>query len=65
MGDSLVNAVIEWAREQQASKLILAVLERSARALALCRRHPDVGANPCTSSEAERKMALSLLQAVR
>ena len=67
IGDSLVNGVIEWAREQQASKVILAVLEGNLRALALYRRHGfiDVGANPCTNSEAERKMALSLLQAVR
>ena len=67
IGDSLVNAVIEWAREQQASKVILAVLEGNLRALALYRRHGfiDVGANPSTNSEAERKMALSLLQAVR
>jgi ribosomal protein S18 acetylase RimI-like enzyme len=63
----LVNAVIESAREQQASKVIVAVLEGNARALALYRRPGfiDVGANPCTSSEAERKMALSPLQAVR
>lgn len=69
IGDSLVNAVIEWACEQQASKVILAVFEGNESALALYRRHGfvDVGANAGASSEAatERKMALSLLQAVR
>jgi ribosomal protein S18 acetylase RimI-like enzyme len=69
IGDSLVNAVIEWAREQQASKVILAVFEGNERAFALYRRHGciDLGARTGTSSEVapERKMALSLLQAVR
>ena len=69
VGDSLVNAILEWAREQQASRVALAVFEGNEPALALYRRHGfiDVGANAGSSSEAatERKMALSLLQAVR
>src|SRR5262249_11940928 len=39
VGDALVNAVIEWAREQQASTVALGVLEGNERAVAFYRRH--------------------------
>jgi ribosomal protein S18 acetylase RimI-like enzyme len=64
IGDSLVNAVIEWAREQRASMVALAVFEGNERALALYRRHGfiDAGAAPGAGSgtAAERKMVRSL-----
>jgi len=60
VGDLLVNAVMEWAREQQASKVVLAVFEGNERALALYRRHGfvDAGAIVVTSSRTavERNM---------
>jgi ribosomal protein S18 acetylase RimI-like enzyme len=69
VGDALVNAVIEWAREQQASRVALAVFEGNERALALYRRHGfiDVGAIAGTSfgTVTERKMVRGLLQDVR
>jgi ribosomal protein S18 acetylase RimI-like enzyme len=48
IGDSLVHAVIQWAREQQASKVALAVFETNERALALYSRHGfvPIGAGP-------------------
>jgi ribosomal protein S18 acetylase RimI-like enzyme len=60
VGDSLVTAVCEWAREQQGSKVILAVFGGNEHALAFYRRNGfiDTGA---TSSAAERQMARSLL----
>jgi ribosomal protein S18 acetylase RimI-like enzyme len=64
VGDSLVNAVIVWARELQASRVALAVCEGNERALALYRRHGfmDVGAAPGTSSGTanERKLVRAL-----
>jgi len=52
-GDALVNAVIEWAREQQASSVVLGVLEGNERAVAFYRRHGfiPVGANVGTVTE--------------
>jgi L-amino acid N-acyltransferase YncA len=68
VGDSLVNAVIEWAREQEASRVTLAVSEGNECALALYRRHGfiDAGATGRTSADSatERKTVRSLLQAV-
>ena len=69
VGDALVNAIIQWAREQQASTVGLAVFEGNERALALYRRHGfiDVGAVAGTSrgTVTERKMIRGLLQDVR
>lgn len=60
VGDFLVHAVIEWAREQQACCVALAVYESNERALRLYRRHGfvDTGAIPGAESEipAERNM---------
>lgn len=66
IGELLVNAVVAWAREQQAARVALAVFEGNDRALALYRRHGfvDVGAvsAPATRSGIgpERKMELPL-----
>jgi ribosomal protein S18 acetylase RimI-like enzyme len=64
VGDTLVNAVIAWARDQQASRVALAVFESNERALALYRRHGfvDVGAAPGASAgiATERKMVRAL-----
>ena len=60
VGDALVNSVIAWAREQQASRVALAVFKGNERAAALYRRHGfmEVGTAPATSPEiaSERKM---------
>ncbi len=44
VGDSLVTAVIEWARGQRAARIALAVVESNERAVALYRRHRFVDA---------------------
>ena len=38
-GDSLVDAIVEWAREQCAARVVLAVFQINEHALALYRRH--------------------------
>lgn len=64
VGDSLVNAVIDWAREQRASRVDLAVFDSNERALVLYRRHGFVyvGANAdaTVGSATERKMVYFL-----
>jgi GNAT superfamily N-acetyltransferase len=69
VGDALAYAIIEWAREQQASRVALALFEGNERALALYRRHGsiDVGtvAGTCCGTVTERKVARGLLQDVR
>ncbi len=64
VGDSLVAAVIEWARGQRAAKVALAVVESNEHAVALYRRHRfvDAGAIDCTGSgiASERQMVLEL-----
>lgn len=66
VGDSLVNAVIEWARQQRASRISLAVFENNEHALALYRRHGfiDVGAIVSSSfaAETERQLVRDLLR---
>ena len=63
VGDALVEGVIEWACEQQALRVVLAVFESNKRALALYRRDGfmDVGA---MAGATERKM-VRLLQGCR
>jgi ribosomal protein S18 acetylase RimI-like enzyme len=53
VSDALAKAVIEWAREQQASTVTLGVLEGNERAVAFYRRHGfiPVGANPGAVTE--------------
>jgi len=48
IGEALVTAVLEWAREAQASRVDLAVFESNQRALALYRRcgFVDAGSQP-------------------
>jgi GNAT superfamily N-acetyltransferase len=71
VGDALVNAVIAWAREQQASSVALALFEGNEWAAALYRRHgfTDAGTAPVTSAgiASERRMvrALSTVAATR
>ena len=63
VGDSLVATVIEWARGQRASKLVLDVVESNEHAATLYRRHGffDVDMLDCTAgTAAERQMALDL-----
>lgn len=65
VGDSLIAAVIEWARGQRAARVTLAVVESNRHAVALYRRHRfvDVGAIDCTGSgtASERQMVHDLL----
>jgi GNAT superfamily N-acetyltransferase len=66
VGDSLVHAVIEWAREQNAARVALAVFDTNHRALALYRRHGFVEApvsisiSTCSGACTERTMVRSL-----
>lgn len=64
VGDSLVAAVIEWARKQRAAKIALDVVESNEHAVALYRRHRffDAGAIDCTGSgvASERHMVCEL-----
>jgi GNAT superfamily N-acetyltransferase len=68
VGDSLVNAVIEWAREQQASRVALALFGGNERALALYRRHGFVDCRDSlgggSGTLTERKMMRDLRSAV-
>lgn len=62
VGDVLIQAVIAWAREQNASGLMLSVREQNAHAIALYRRHgfTDAGANEDPDSPCERTMRCDL-----
>jgi ribosomal protein S18 acetylase RimI-like enzyme len=55
VGDALVDGVVEWAREQQALRVVLAVFESNERALALYRRHGFMDIGPMAGGT-ERKM---------
>ena len=56
VGDSLVNAVTEWAREQHASSIALAVFGDNEHAVALYHRHGFIDAKDSSSITAGRKM---------
>jgi len=64
VGDSLVAAVIAWARVQGAANIALAVVATNAHAISLYRRHGfvDAGAIDCTGSGilSERQMVLEM-----
>ncbi len=63
VGDSLIAAVIQWARARLAARISLAVVESNEHAVALYRRHgfSDAGAIDCTGSAvSERQMVLNL-----
>jgi len=66
VGDSLVVAVLEWARAQRAARVALDVVEANERAMTLYRRHgfTDAGPIDCTGSgiASERRMVLDLLE---
>lgn len=63
VGDALVAAVVGWAQEQGASRVVLAVVEGNDRAMALYRRHGfcDAGAIASVDSGGvpERRMVHS------
>ncbi|MHB8177163.1 MAG: GNAT family N-acetyltransferase [Vulcanimicrobiaceae bacterium] len=64
VGDRLVDAVIEWAAQQRAARVVLAVMESNEHAARLYRRHGfvDVGiveGNPA-DAPAERRMVREL-----
>ncbi len=42
VGDALISAVIQWARERRASRVALSVMENNERAVSLYRRHQFV-----------------------
>jgi ribosomal protein S18 acetylase RimI-like enzyme len=63
VGDVLIAAVIEWARQRRAARVSLAVVESNEHAVALYRRHgfADIGAIDCTGSGvSEREMVVNL-----
>jgi ribosomal protein S18 acetylase RimI-like enzyme len=60
VGDALVNAVIEWAREQQASRVALGVLEGNKRAVAFYRRHGFIPVSARAETVTEHRMANDL-----
>jgi len=63
VSDSLVAAVVQWARGRQAARIALAVVESNEFARVLYRRHRfvDVGSTNCTDAGAsERQMVLDL-----
>jgi GNAT superfamily N-acetyltransferase len=63
VGDSLVAAVVQWARKQRAVKIALAVFEGNEHARVLYRRHGfvDAGAIAGTGNgTVERQMVLDL-----
>jgi ribosomal protein S18 acetylase RimI-like enzyme len=60
VGDALVDAVIEWANEQRASRVTLGVLEGNERAVAFYRRHRFIPVGPSAGIVTERRMARSL-----
>jgi ribosomal protein S18 acetylase RimI-like enzyme len=64
VGDALVRAVIQWAQEQQAGRIVLAVFESNRHALGLYIRHQftdcgDISQDP-TVAVRERQMVLDL-----
>jgi ribosomal protein S18 acetylase RimI-like enzyme len=64
VGDALVTAALDWARERKASGVALAVLEGNERALALYRRHGFVDAGEMAGSGGcaiERKLIRHLI----
>ncbi len=56
VGDSLVTAILEWARDQHAGSVALAVFKTNERALALYRRHGFLEVGESSETAAERKM---------
>jgi ribosomal protein S18 acetylase RimI-like enzyme len=64
VGDALVSAVIEWACQQQALRVALAVVEDNERAVALYHRHGFIDAGATISSSpgiaTERNMIRAL-----
>jgi ribosomal protein S18 acetylase RimI-like enzyme len=60
VGDALVDAVIAWAREQQATRVVLAVFAQNERALALYRRRGFIDAGVTSGNVTERKMVCGL-----
>jgi GNAT superfamily N-acetyltransferase len=65
VGDALVNAVIEWASEQQASAVALGVLEGNERAAAFYRRHGFIPVGASVGTVTEQRMVRDLSQGFR
>jgi len=63
VGDSLVHAVIEWAREQQAPRVVLGMFGSNKHAVALYRRHGFIDAYAGTATE--HRMVRTLPEASR
>jgi GNAT superfamily N-acetyltransferase len=64
VGDALVDAVVDWARDRGADRVALAVVETNAQASRLYARRgfEDIGAIDCrnTGVASERQMVLDL-----
>ena len=60
VGDSLVDAIVEWAREQCAARVVLAVFQGNEHALALYRRHGFIEFEGDSCPAAEHKLVRCL-----
>lgn len=62
VGDALMRAVIAWARERQASRVMLAVRGSNTPAIALYRRNGFLDAGPISDPESpcERMMIMTI-----
>jgi len=64
VGDCLIGAVIGWAKEQQATKVLLDVMEDNLRATALYNRHGFIDRGPVPNASPadplERRMARNI-----
>jgi len=64
VGDHLVSAVVKWAQEQQAARIVLAVLEGNEAAAALYLRHGfvdgEASTQDCSGMARERQMVRDL-----
>lgn len=58
VGDSLIDAVVQWARTQHANRVLLAVVPQNAHAIALYERH---GFTHNGITDGELTMALPLI----
>jgi RimJ/RimL family protein N-acetyltransferase len=65
VGNVLVNAVIEWAHEQQASRVTLGVLEGNERAVAFYRRNGFIPVGVSDGTVTEHRLARDLFQDFR
>ena len=62
VGDALLKAVIEWVREQQASRVALGVMEGNERAVAFYHRHGFIPVGASVGTVTEHRMVRDFSQ---